>query len=68
MDDCRGDQHDPNIVEYFLTENILGYFSQILQDPGNRQGIVAIQVLQVRRKMKCLIALSYSATLEPFVD
>jgi len=47
VDDCRGDQHDPNIVEYFLTENILGYFSQILQDPGNRQGIVAIQVLQV---------------------
>lgn len=44
---CRGDQHDPEIVEYFLDQNILGYFGLILEDPGNRKGDVAIQILQV---------------------
>lgn len=44
---CRGDQHDPEIVEYFLDQNILGYFGMILEDPENRKGDVAIQILQV---------------------
>jgi hypothetical protein len=42
----RGDQHDPAMVEYFLTENLLGHFHQILRHPGNRRGEVAAQVLQ----------------------
>ena len=43
---CRGDQHDPSVVEYFLTENLLAYFNQILQQRSNRRGNVATQVLQ----------------------
>ena len=45
-DDCRGDRHDPLIVEYFLDQNILGYFVAILADAKNRSGDVAIQILQ----------------------
>ncbi|GAB4821885.1 hypothetical protein N2152v2_008931 [Parachlorella kessleri] len=41
-----GDQHDPSVVEYFLTENLLAYFNQILQQRSNRRGNVATQVLQ----------------------
>ena len=40
---CRGDQHDPAMVEYFLTENLLAHFSQILQQRSNRRGNVAMQ-------------------------
>ncbi len=43
---CRGDQHDPSVLEYFLTENLLAYFNQILQQRSNRRGNVATQVLQ----------------------
>jgi protein CLEC16A len=43
-----GDQHDPSMVEYFLTENMLGHFHQILLQRSARRGTVAIQVLQVR--------------------
>ena len=42
------DQNDPVIVEYFLTENLLGHFHRILLQPDNRKGHVAVQVLQVR--------------------
>jgi len=42
-----GDQHDPSMVEYFLTENMLGHFHQILLQRNARRGTVAIQVLQV---------------------
>jgi len=31
-------------VEYFLTENLLGHFNQILQQRSNRRGNVAMQV------------------------
>lgn len=41
------DQNDPIIVEYFLTENLLGHFHRILLQPDNREGHVAVQVLQV---------------------
>ncbi|KAL4427887.1 hypothetical protein ABPG75_001976 [Micractinium tetrahymenae] len=41
-----GDQHDSSMVEYFLTENLLGHFNQILQQRSNRRGNVAMQVLQ----------------------
>jgi protein CLEC16A len=41
-----GDQHDSGMVEYFLTENLLGHFNQILQQRSNRRGNVAMQVLQ----------------------
>lgn len=41
------DQNDPAMVEYFLTENLLGHFHQILLQRANRQGHVAVQVLQV---------------------
>ncbi|KAL4532225.1 hypothetical protein Ndes2437B_g02640 [Nannochloris sp. 'desiccata'] len=41
-----GDQHDPSMVEYFLTENMLGHFHQILLQRSARRGTVAIQVLQ----------------------
>ena len=43
-----GDQHDSLMVEYFLTENMLGHFHQILLQRSARRGTVAIQVLQVR--------------------
>jgi hypothetical protein len=42
-----GDQHDNSMVEYFLTENMLGHFHQILLQRSARRGTVAIQVLQV---------------------
>ena len=42
-----GDQHDSAMVEYFLTENMLGYFHQILLQRSARRGNVAVQVLQV---------------------
>jgi hypothetical protein len=45
---CRGDQHDTTIIEYFLTENLLAHFNQILLQRSNRRGNVATQVLQVR--------------------
>lgn len=32
------------MVEYFLTENLLGHFNQILQQRSNRRGNVAMQV------------------------
>lgn len=41
-----GDQHDSGMVEYFLTENLLAHFNQILQQRSNRRGNVAMQVLQ----------------------
>ena len=34
------------MVEYFLTENLLAHFNQILQQRSNRRGDVAQQVLQ----------------------
>lgn len=43
---CRGDQHDGVLVEYFLSENMLGYFPLILEYPENLTGDVARQVLQ----------------------
>lgn len=42
----RGDQHDASMVEYFLTENLLAHFTQILQQRSNRRGDVATQALQ----------------------
>lgn len=42
----RGDQHDDAIVEYFLSENMLGYFPKVLENPDNLQGEIARQVLQ----------------------
>lgn len=45
MPSChRGDQHDSSMVEYFLTENLLAHFNQILQQRSNRRGNVAMQV------------------------
>lgn len=41
-----GDQHDPKFLEYFLENNILQHFTNILQQRSNRRGEVAIQVLQ----------------------
>ena len=41
-----GDQHDPRFLDYFLENNILQHFNQILQQRSNRKGEVAIQVLQ----------------------
>ena len=41
-----GDQHDPKFLDYFLENNILQHFTQILQQRSNRKGEVAIQVLQ----------------------
>ncbi len=41
-----GDQHDPKFLDYFLENNILQHFTQILQQRSNRRGEVAIQVLQ----------------------
>ena len=41
-----GDQHDPRFLDYFLENNILQHFNQILQQRSNRRGEVAIQVLQ----------------------
>lgn len=32
------------MVEYFLTENLLAHFNQILQQRSNRRGDVAMQV------------------------
>lgn len=32
------------MVEYFLTENLLAHFNQILQQRSNRRGNVAMQV------------------------
>ena len=45
---CRGDQHESenSIVEYFLTQNMLGHFTRILLQRSNRRGNVAMQVLQ----------------------
>ena len=43
---CRGDQHDASMVEYFLNENLLAHFAEILQQRSNRRGGVAVQVLQ----------------------
>lgn len=51
---CRGDQHDASIVEYFLTENLLGHFHQILLQRTNRRGNVAMQVLQVSSAQELL--------------
>jgi hypothetical protein len=34
------------VVEYFLTENLLAHFNQILLQRSNRRGNVATQVLQ----------------------
>lgn len=42
----RGDQNDPSMVDYFLTNNVLAHFAQILQQRANRRGGVAQQVLQ----------------------
>ena len=41
-----GDQHDPRFLDYFLENNLLQHFTQILQQRANRRGEVAIQVLQ----------------------
>lgn len=41
-----GDQHDPKFLEYFLENNILQHFTNILHQRSNRRGEVAIQVLQ----------------------
>lgn len=41
-----GDQHDPRFLDYFLENNILQHFTQILQSRSNRRGEVAVQVLQ----------------------
>ncbi|KFM23272.1 Protein CLEC16A [Auxenochlorella protothecoides] len=41
-----GDQNDPSMVDYFLTNNVLAHFAQILQQRANRRGGVAQQVLQ----------------------
>lgn len=40
------------MVEYFLTENLLGHFNQILQQRSNRRGNVAMQVGQARRRLR----------------
>ena len=41
-----GDQHDPRFLDYFLENNLLQHFTQILQQRANKRGEVAIQVLQ----------------------
>ena len=52
-----GDQHDPAMVEYFLTENLLGHFHQILLQRSGRRGTVAVQVLQVKCHLQILFPL-----------
>ena len=47
---CRGDQHDPAMVEYFLTHNLLAHFTQILLQRSNRRGNVAMRVQQRARR------------------
>lgn len=50
---CRGDQHDSSMVEYFLTENLLAHFNQILQQRSNRRGDVAMQVKRHCERPSC---------------
>lgn len=42
----RGDQHDGQIVEYFLTHGVLAHFTRILSSRGARSGKLAQQGLQ----------------------
>ncbi|GIL98320.1 hypothetical protein Vretimale_3711 [Volvox reticuliferus] len=41
-----GDQNEPRIFDYFLENNIMHYLHSVLQQPANRSGDVAKQVLQ----------------------
>ncbi|GLC45077.1 hypothetical protein PLESTB_001465900 [Pleodorina starrii] len=41
-----GDQNEPRIFDYFLENNIMHYLHRVLQQPANRTGDVAKQVLQ----------------------
>ncbi len=41
-----GDQNEPRIFDFFLENNIMTYLHWVLQQPGNRTGDVAKQVLQ----------------------
>ncbi|PNH01778.1 Protein CLEC16A [Tetrabaena socialis] len=41
-----GDQNEPRIFDFFLEHNIMNYLHRVLQQPANRTGDVAKQVLQ----------------------
>ncbi|KAG2483345.1 hypothetical protein HYH03_017793 [Edaphochlamys debaryana] len=41
-----GDQNEPRIFDFFLENNIMHYLHKVLQQPANRSGDVAKQVLQ----------------------
>lgn len=41
-----GDQNEPRIFEFFLENNVMLYLHTVLQQPSNRSGDVAKQVLQ----------------------
>ncbi|KAG2445623.1 hypothetical protein HXX76_000233 [Chlamydomonas incerta] len=41
-----GDQNEPRIFDFFLENNIMHYLHRVLQQPANRTGDVAKQVLQ----------------------
>ncbi|EFJ50893.1 hypothetical protein VOLCADRAFT_48128, partial [Volvox carteri f. nagariensis] len=41
-----GDQNEPRIFDYFLENNVMHYLHRVLQQPANRTGDVAKQVLQ----------------------
>eukprot|EP00775_Hariotina_reticulata_P010403 gene10403-10561_t len=41
-----GDQNEPRIFDFFLENNIMTYLQRVLQQPANRSGEVAKQVLQ----------------------
>lgn len=41
-----GDQNEPRIFDFFLENNIMTYLHRVLQQPANRTGDVAKQVLQ----------------------
>ena len=58
-----GDQHDPKFLEYFLENNILQHFTNILQQRSNRRGEVAIQVLQTL-SMLIQVTLVYPAIVQ----
>ena len=41
-----GDQHEPKIFDFFLENNVMLYLQRVMQQPSNRSGDVAKQVLQ----------------------
>ena len=42
----KGDQNEPKIFDFFLENNVMAYLHRVLQQPANRTGDVAKQVLQ----------------------